>query len=104
MALKHTSLIGISSGSYQQFLINLSIKGIARLKPQCVKQSCAITQELLLQMSSILDLSDPSDIVYWCQFLFAFFLFARKSNLEPSTKKDFKEEKNPFKEICKTGK
>ena len=86
-------LLGYPVDHINSFLINLSIKGIARLKPHCVKQSCAITPELLLQMSSVLDLSDPSDIVYWCLFLFAFFLFARKSNLVPSSKKDFKEKK-----------
>ena len=86
-------LLGYPVDHINSFLINLSIKGIARLKPHCVKQSCAITPELLLQMASVLDLSDPSDIVYWCLFLFAFFLFARKSNLVPSSKKDFKEKK-----------
>ena len=82
-------LLGYSVDHINSFLINLSIKGMARLKPYCIKQSYAITPELLLQMSSILNLSDSSDIVYWCLFLFAFFLFARKSNLVPSTKKDF---------------
>ena len=72
------------------FKINLSIKGMAILKPYCVKQSCAITPELLIDMSSVLNLSDHSDIVHWCLFLFAFFLFARKSNLVPNNKKDLR--------------
>ena len=62
---------------------------MARLKPYCVKQPCAITPELLLNMSSVLNLSDHSDIVFWGLCLIAFFLFARKSNLVPSNKKDF---------------
>ena len=31
-------------------------------------------------LSSVLDISSPVDSVYWCLFLFAFFLLARKSN------------------------
>ena len=33
------------------------------------------------------------DVVYWCLFLFAFFLFARKSNLVPTSKADLKDKK-----------
>ena len=33
------------------------------------------------------------DIVHWCLFVFAFFLFARKSNLVPTTFADLKKPK-----------
>ena len=83
-------LLGYSVDHINGFLLNLSIKGMARLKPYCIKQSHAITPELLLQ---ILNLSDSVDMVYWCLFLFAFFLFARKSNLVPTSKKDLEKKK-----------
>ena len=73
-------LLGYSVEHINNFLINLGLRGIARLKPYCIKQAYAITPEHLIQMSTFLDLTDPSDSVYWCLFLFAFFLFARKSN------------------------
>lgn len=81
-------LLGYSVDHINQFLINLGIKGIARLKPYCVKQAKAITPEVLTQFFTVLDLSNPKDSVFWCLFLFAFFLFARKSNLVPTTKSD----------------
>ena len=48
---------------------------------------------MLTQMSSHMDLTAKIDIVYWCLFLFAFYLFARKSNLVPTTKRDLKSKK-----------
>ena len=41
-------------------------------------------------MFSCLDVQDPFDATICCLFLFAFFLFARKSNLVPNSKKEFK--------------
>ena len=38
-----------------------------------------------MSIHEVLDLSIKSDVVYWCLFLFAFFLFARKSNLVPDS-------------------
>lgn len=49
----------------------------------------------------MLDFTKPSDLVYWCLFLFAFFLFARKSNLVPTTKKDFENKKFLLREDVK---
>lgn len=86
-------LLGYSTENINDFLINLSVRGIARLNPYCIKQAHAITPEHLLQFASLLDLTDPSDQVYWCLFLFAFFLFARKSNLVPTTLQDLKNKK-----------
>ena len=68
-------LLGYTIEQINSFLINLNLKGIARLNPHCVKQARAITPDILL------------DCTFWCLFLFAFFLFARKSNLVPTTKK-----------------
>lgn len=86
-------LLGYSTDNINEFLVNLGIRGIARIKPYCIKQAKAITPDILLQFATLLNLSDPYDIVFWCLFLFAFFLFARKSNLVPSTKGDMKDMK-----------
>ena len=83
-------VLGYPTDNINNFLLNLSLKGIARLKPHCVKQALPITPDMLVQMSSFMDFSDPNDLRYWCLFLFAFYLFARKSNLVPTTKKDLK--------------
>lgn len=86
-------LLGYSTDNINDFLISLSLKGIARLNPYCIQQAQPITPDILIQMASCLDLSKSEDIVYWCLFLFAFFLFARKSNLVPTSKKDLKSKK-----------
>lgn len=83
-------LLGYSVDHINDFLINLGLKGIARLNPHSVKQAEPITPEILLNMASKLDFSCTADKVFWFLFLFAFFLFARKSNLVPTTKEDFK--------------
>ena len=83
-------LLGYSTDHINEFLINLGLKGIARSHPHLVKQARAITPEILLKLFSYLDVQDPFDATIWCLFLFAFFLFARKSNLVPNSKKEFK--------------
>ena len=81
-------LLGYSVEHINNFILNLGLKGMARLKPYCIKQAEAITPEILKQIYDVLDLTDTQDVVYWCLFLFAFYLFARKSNLVPTVKKD----------------
>ena len=86
-------ILGYATDKINNFLLNLSLKGIARLKPHCVQQALPISPDMLVQMSSFMDLSKPNDSGYWCLFLFAFYLFARKSNLVPTTKKDLNSKK-----------
>ena len=86
-------LLGYPVDKINNFIVNLTITGIARQNPHYIKQALPITPDILLKMVKYLDLSLISDRVYWCLFLFAFFLFARKSNLVPNIKKDIKEGK-----------
>lgn len=83
-------LLGYPVEHINRFVLNLSLKGIAKLNPYCLQQSEPITPKILLKMANVLDLSNDTDIVFWCLFLFAFFLLARKSNLVPSSHRDIK--------------
>ena len=74
-------LLGYSTANINEFLINLALRGISRQNPHLVKQAKPVTPEILMSIHEVLDFSIKSDVVYWCLFLFAFFLFARKSNL-----------------------
>ena len=85
-------LLGYSVDHINDLLINLGLKGIARLNPHSVKQAEAITPYILLKMAAKLDFTCTTYKVFWCLFLFAFFLFARKSNLVPTTKEDLKKQ------------
>ena len=86
-------LLGYPVEHINDFLINLGLKGIARLNPHSVSQAKPITPEILLNMASHLNLCKTTDKNYWCLFLFAFFFFARKSNLVPTTKDDVENKK-----------
>lgn len=86
-------ILGYSTDRINEFLLILSLKGIARSHPNCVQQAHVITSAMLVLMSSLMDLTDATDLVYGCLFSFAFYLFSRKSNLVPTTKSDVKSKK-----------
>ena len=86
-------LVGFPIDDINEFIVNLTVKGIARLNPYCVKQALPVTPNLLIQMAEMMDINKAEDSVFWCLFLFAFFLFARKSNLVPDSKYDLKKGK-----------
>ncbi len=48
------------------FLLNLSLKGINRLKPHCVKQALPITPSILRKMLNLLNISSAVDATCWC--------------------------------------
>ena len=83
-------LLGFKVDHINYFILNLSVKGMAKLKRYCVRQAAPMTPEILLQIGSVLDCKNQDSLVYWCLFLFAFFLLARKSNLVPTSSKDQK--------------
>ena len=82
------ALLGFDTSQFTDFTLNLTFRGLARLNPLSVKRAEPITLQILQNIYQLLDFKDNSNIVYWCLFLFAFFLVARKSNLVPSSKKD----------------
>ena len=87
------AIAGFDNEQFSDFSLLLTFRGLARLNPHCGKQANPITLEILISIHNNLDFSDKSNIVYWCLFLFAFFLVARKSNLVPSSKQDFSDGK-----------
>ena len=70
-------LLGYTIDHVNNFLINLSLKGLTRLKQHCVKQAEPITPLILSKIYNILNMENADDTVYWCLFLLAFFLVAR---------------------------
>jgi hypothetical protein len=81
-------LLGFDLNEMNTFLVNFTLRGISRLKCHCVKQAEPITLFILHKMFLALDFKDSENLIYWCLFIFAFFLLARKSNLVPTTSKD----------------
>lgn len=71
------------------FHLHLSLKGIEKILAHCPNRVEPITPQILYRIACILDFSVKEHVCIWCLFLFAFFLFARKSNLVPDNKHDF---------------
>ena len=66
-------LLGFPIEHIHKFILNLSLKGIAKLYPHRIRQAEGMAPDILFKISSVLDISSPVDSVYWCLFLFAFF-------------------------------
>ncbi|CAC5391973.1 unnamed protein product [Mytilus coruscus] len=71
------------------FVYKLLIKGLSRTKLHMPRRALPISPDILLEMVKHLNLESSSDCVYWCLFLFAFFLMSRKSNLVPDSSSQF---------------
>lgn len=62
-------ILGYFTDRINDFLLNLSLKGIARLKPHCVQQALPISPDMLVQMSSFMDLSEPNGACFCLLFI-----------------------------------
>lgn len=67
------------------FELKLIKKGIKREKGVPPIQKLPISIDILQQIYSILDLSNPEDLSFWAACLIAFFGFMRKSTILPSS-------------------
>lgn len=90
-------LAGFEFPSENWFSVKLLYRGLARENPHLPHRALPITPDILLQMHKKLDMSNSVDVTYWCSYLFAFFLMARKSNLVPVSVKKF----DPSKQLCR---
>ena len=71
------------------WLVKSTLLGISRELGVGVIRKLPIHPELLVRMKSYLNLKLPCDIVFWAVCLVLFFGMFRKSNILPSTIKDF---------------
>ena len=90
-------LAGFEYPSENRFSVKLLYRGLALENPHLPHRASPITPDILLQMHKQLDMSNSVDVTYWCSYLFAFFLMARKSNLVPVSVKKF----DPSKQLCR---
>ncbi|CAC5360758.1 unnamed protein product [Mytilus coruscus] len=90
-------LLGFEFPTEDWFSIKLLFRGLSRQNPHMPHRALPITPHILLKMYEFFDMSKPSDVTFWCCFLFAFFLMVRKSNLVPTSAKNF----DPRKQLCR---
>lgn len=90
---------GLDFPSLSSFPLRLTLRGIDRLAFHCPVRAPPVTPEILL--SIIRFTTSPSssgeDVSFSCAFLFAFFLFARVSNIVPASSSSF----DPRKHLCR---
>lgn len=65
------------------------VKGARRVLGHVTSPKLPITPAILLDILLIIDLDQPRDICFWAACLVAFFSFFRKSNLLPSSLREF---------------
>ena len=76
--------------------LKLTLRGLDRILKHAPSRAPHVTPELLREVIKCATYS-PRDLVFSCAFLFAFFLFARISNLAPASVSSF----NPSQQLCR---
>ena len=74
----------------------LLFKGLTRLKMHRVKQAVPITPHVLSCIFPFFYFSSTLHMACWSAYLISFFIFARKSNMVPSSLGSF----DPSKQLC----
>ena len=83
-ALRTISVTAGYKVTEKQFpLVNLTIKGIGKLKPSPPQRAQPMTARILINIRNNLDLSKPFHATMWALFTTSFFLLLRKSNVTP---------------------
>ena len=84
-----SALLGLPIPDPQEKEMRMFIQGLKRVMDHELKQAAAITPEILLRMSKVVDYTSQVDMVAWVATLVGFTMFLRKSNLVPDTHTTF---------------
>lgn len=74
-------LLELPTKMFEELDLKLTLKGISRAKKHVPKRAEPMTPMILLEIYSILDMTNEFHVVCWALFLVAFFSMSRKSNL-----------------------
>ena len=64
--------------------VKLTLRGLCKTMHHVPHKAFPITVDILLKLRNVMDVSQPHDCVYWCLFLWMFFLLGRKSQFMPT--------------------
>ena len=73
--------------------IKLTLRGLARVLKNPVKQAQPLTPEIMSDIYVQLDMNKRRDLMFWGILVIGFFRMLHKSNLVPDTKDSFDSEK-----------
>ena len=82
-------LLGFSTRAFEHERLKLLLRAITRSLQHLPRQALPLTDNILLRIGKLLDLSVPNDAVFWALLVLAFNLMARKSNLTPVSRVSF---------------
>jgi len=80
-------------GAFNDISVTLALRGVARRLRHTTKQAQPMTPPILMKLLPLLDITTPLGATYWALFLLTFFMFMRKSNMVPTSKKSFDSQK-----------
>lgn len=89
--------MGLDFPFYEAPELKLTLRGLDRLLKHVPSRAPPVTPELLRALILCANSASLYDLVFSCAFLFAFFLFARISNLAPVSVNSF----DPTKQLCR---
>ena len=78
-------IFGFKPPPYDDYLYQLMVSGIRRLKGHVVKQATPLTQEILAGMVELVDIFDGVQLAAWVAIITGFHTLFHKSNLVPDT-------------------
>ena len=90
-------LAGQDISLFKSYELTIIFKGLQRLAKHVPSRAPPVTPEILLQLVSLVDFTNPVEVTFMSAFLFTFFLLARVSNIVPRTSASF----NPSLHLCR---
>ena len=82
-------LAGKDISLFKSYELTIILKGLKLLAKHVPSRAPPITPDILLQLVSLVDFSNPPEVTFMSAFLFTFFLLARVSNIVPHTSASF---------------
>lgn len=77
--------LGYDVKAFSSLRVKHMLRAVVKMSTHVVKQAQPVTPQILLEIKSTLNMSDPDDVTFWAACLVSFMLMLRKSNLVPNT-------------------
>ena len=78
-------IFGFKPPSAEDYMYQLMVRGIRRIKCHVVRQALPMTSEILAGMAELVDIFDGAQLAAWVAILTGFHVLFRKSNLVPDS-------------------
>ena len=83
---------------FKSYELTILLRGLDRLAQHVPNRAPPVTPEILLQLVSLVDFTNPVEVTFMSAFFCTFFLLARVSNIVPSTVSPFQ----PSMHLCRS--